>query len=147
MPKTLIIGYGNPLRSDDGAGWQAARLLEERIQNPDVTVLARHQLTPELADDLSRVDRVIFIDASTAQTPGTFAWKEIHPAPAAPEAFSHDCDPPALLALARALFGVSPQAFMLEIGAGDFGYGGRLSPVVEARMEEVVELVLKRVKE
>jgi hydrogenase maturation protease len=25
--KTLIIGYGNPLRSDDGLGWHASRLL------------------------------------------------------------------------------------------------------------------------
>ncbi len=31
---TLVIGYGNALRGDDGAGYIAAELLRERIQNP-----------------------------------------------------------------------------------------------------------------
>ena len=35
MPDTLIIGYGNPLRGDDGAGYIAAELLRERIHDPE----------------------------------------------------------------------------------------------------------------
>ncbi|MFB3787553.1 MAG: hydrogenase maturation protease [bacterium] len=146
MPKTLIIGYGNPLRGDDGAGWRAARLLEERVRNPEVTVLARHQLTPELADNLRAADRAIFIDASAAQPPGTFVWREIQPRRAAPEWLSHDCDPPALLALAGALYGLCPQAYVVEIGGADFSYRDRLSPLVEERMAEVVDFVLARVE-
>lgn len=147
MAKTLIIGFGNPLRSDDGAGWRAACLLEKRVHRPDVTVLVRHQLTPELAEDLSHAERVIFIDASATQPPGTFARREIHPAPSIPEAFSHDCAPPTLLALAHALYGSCPQASVVEIGAADFGYGGRLSPVVETSVKQAVELILSVVEE
>ena len=49
MRRVLIIGYGNPLRADDGVGWQAARRLAELRQDEFVETLALHQLTPELA--------------------------------------------------------------------------------------------------
>jgi hydrogenase maturation protease len=61
----LIIGYGNPLRSDDGVGWQAAELLTDDPRLADAQILACHQLTPELAEDVSRAGFVVLIDAST----------------------------------------------------------------------------------
>ena len=64
---TLIVAYGNPLRGDDGVGWQAAILLSRELKD-QVQVLTRHQLTPELAETLSEASRVIFIDAA-AQGP------------------------------------------------------------------------------
>jgi len=33
MPHTLIIGYGNPLRGDDGFGWHAALRLREIVHD------------------------------------------------------------------------------------------------------------------
>ena len=60
----LVIGYGNPLRGDDGAGWKAAELLAEDPRLAGAVVLARHQLTPELADDVSRASLVVLVDAS-----------------------------------------------------------------------------------
>ncbi len=52
--KALIIGYGNVLRSDDGIGWHVAERLAADARFDDVTILQRHQLTPELALDVSR---------------------------------------------------------------------------------------------
>ncbi|MEZ4633559.1 MAG: hypothetical protein R2856_01000 [Caldilineaceae bacterium] len=40
------------MRGDDGVGWQAAILLARELKD-QVQVLARHQLTPELAEALS----------------------------------------------------------------------------------------------
>ena len=48
--KALIIGYGNPLRSDDGFGWHAGRLLAQALAGQEAEVITCHQLTPELAD-------------------------------------------------------------------------------------------------
>ena len=42
----LIIGYGNPLRGDDGFGWHAALRLREIIHDDGIEILPVHQLTP-----------------------------------------------------------------------------------------------------
>ena len=54
MPRCLVIGFGNALRSDDGAGFKAAVLLEAELSSPTVSVIATHQLTPELAEPVAR---------------------------------------------------------------------------------------------
>ena len=54
MARVLILGYGNPLRSDDGLGWQVAVQLFRTNTSPEVLVLPCHQLTPELAEPISR---------------------------------------------------------------------------------------------
>ena len=64
MARALIIGYGNPLRGDDGLGWRAAEQLAEIIPQSEAEVIACHQLTPELAEPISRARLVIFIDMS-----------------------------------------------------------------------------------
>jgi hydrogenase maturation protease len=63
MPRILIIGYGNPLKSDDGLGWHAAQELSRELTPPGVKVIRAHQLTPELAEEASTAELVLFIDA------------------------------------------------------------------------------------
>src|SRR5579862_3803538 len=69
-PRILIVGYGNPLRRDDALGWHASRLLAEALVGKDVEVITCHQLTPELAEPLSRCQRAVFIDADAEGKPG-----------------------------------------------------------------------------
>ncbi|VGO14536.1 hypothetical protein PDESU_03099 [Pontiella desulfatans] len=60
---TLVIGYGNPGRLDDGLGPAFA----ERIQGlglSGVTVESNYQLNIEDAELVSRYDTVVFADAS-----------------------------------------------------------------------------------
>ena len=52
-PTRLIIGYGNDLRSDDGAGIRAATMIAAR--DLAARVIACQQLTPELADDIAAI--------------------------------------------------------------------------------------------
>lgn len=63
MAHTLIIGYGNPLRGDDGLGWHVAQRLAAVLPQHRARIEVCHQLTPELAEPISRADLVIFIDA------------------------------------------------------------------------------------
>ena len=70
MARIVIVGYGNPLRSDDGLGWRVAEELSRRLSPPEVEVIVRHQLTPELADDVRNADAVFFIDAARVGQPG-----------------------------------------------------------------------------
>lgn len=140
--KTLVIGYGNTLRGDDGVGvWVADRLHEKR--SAGMETLAVHQLTPELAMKILGADRVCFLDASrfpldapclTSIDPDTPAQNP-----------GHILNPQALMNLAKALAedGRVPPAWLVRLPAQDLGFGCRLSPSALKGARRAVELVLE----
>jgi hydrogenase maturation protease len=135
----LVIGYGNALRSDDGAGHRIAQLLASA---KDVTVLVRRQLVPELADDLRSCAVVVFVDATTTLPPGAVAARrlEASEAPGAP-GLTHHCAPGALLLLAKRLYGATPRAYLVTVGASSFALGEELSPPVAAALPEAAAVI------
>jgi len=145
--KTLIVGYGNPLRSDDGFGWQAAQGLAGALAGREVEVITCHQLTPELADPLSQCALAIFLDADAHGTPGQIHCRRIKPAPPSPEAFTHNCTPAHLLSEAERLFGARPEGMSITVSAGTFEFGDKLSPAVSASLLKVTERVCRLVKQ
>lgn len=141
MPNTLIIGYGNALRGDDGAGYIAAELLRERIRDANVEVLSVQQLTPELMEPVSRASRVIFMDASVVGRAGKFNRVPLRPAPACSR-FTHQVTPETLLAGAQALYGHTPEAVLYTVPGRFFDVGQELTPSVRRAVEDLVaELV------
>jgi NADH ubiquinone oxidoreductase, 20 Kd subunit len=91
-------------------------------QSADVEVLPCHQLTPELAETISRADTVLFIDCAKDGVPGEFHCQEIHWQTGS-ISFTHDLPPSALLDLASQLFGSCPRAFLLTICGECFATG------------------------
>jgi Ni,Fe-hydrogenase maturation factor len=75
----LIVGYGNSLRGDDGAGWHAATRLAADPRLTGARVLARHQLTPELAAEVASASLVVLVDATTDAPPGSVLLRRVHP--------------------------------------------------------------------
>jgi hydrogenase maturation protease len=143
---TLVIGYGNELRGDDGAGFHLARRLAEDPRLSGTRVIPRRQLTPELALDISRAQLVVFIDASRLLAPGEVASAPIQPtATTAGAPYSHQMTPTDLLGFAAELYGSAPRAMVVSIGVADTDFGGGLSAEVEAALpraaDEVVRLV------
>ncbi len=61
--KTLILGMGNPILSDDGIGIHVARALEGRVNQQGVTVTETSTGGLNLLDLLVNFDRAIIIDA------------------------------------------------------------------------------------
>jgi hydrogenase maturation protease len=86
MPGTLIIGYGNPLRGDDGLGWQVAGELAKCV-DALISAVAVQQLTPELAEPVSDADLVIFVDASCHGEPGSWRCESIRPESETPQVY------------------------------------------------------------
>lgn len=125
----LIIGYGNTLRRDDGVGVYVAEHLAAR-RRPGLRILACHQLTPDLAEPISRAAAVVFIDAAVGQ-PRQVRMRRIRPMAAAPF-LAHASSPARLLGLARTLFGRYPSAWLLTIPAEDFGLGEGFSTRAQA---------------
>jgi hydrogenase maturation protease len=70
-PSHLLIGVGNRLRGDDGAGYRLAELLaaEPHPTAAPWQVLAVQQLTPELAAAIAIANAVLFVDAWHPNTP------------------------------------------------------------------------------
>ena len=147
--RALVLGYGNVLRSDDGVGRHAAERMADDPRFDGVTVIARHQLTPELALDVSRATRVVFVDASHGPRAGTFTVEPLAPPGAAATASSHQLDPCRLVELARELYDRVPEAVIVSVGVASLAFGDRLSPMVDAVMPQladaVAELVADRV--
>jgi hydrogenase maturation protease len=140
MSFKLIIGYGNPLRSDDGVGWHVAEELTERLPNSEFEVVQSHQLMPELAEKISRSELVIFVDATRGERPGEWTCKEVHKQ-APVRAFSHAASPEGLLALAQGVYGAAPPAFLFVMCGGTFEHGDRLSPTVAERLPSFVAAI------
>lgn len=140
----LVIGYGNELRGDDGVGQRVARAVEEwRV--PNLQSLAVHQLTPELAEELAVVDRVIFVDAYTEVIKPEVKVCRLEPANSV-AATGHTSDPEMLLAIAQALYNAAPQAWWIGIPAVNFELGNEFSPITEQGMEEALEEIDRLIK-
>jgi hydrogenase maturation protease len=142
MPHTLIVGYGNALRGDDGAGFLAAELLRDRIHRPDIEILSQHQLLPELMEPISRASRVIFIDASVSGRAGKVHRIPLRPAPACARV-THHATPEALLAGAQSLYGHTPEATLYTIPGRSFETGQQLSPAVRRAVNQLVATLEK----
>lgn len=138
MAEILVVGYGNDLRSDDGAGRIAASRIEA-MALPGVVVRSQSQLTPELALDITRADLVVFVDASVDCERMTV--QPVQPGQRGPQLMSHHTDPAALLLLAEDLGRVPPNAYMVSIPASNLELGFELSPRTAAAMEEAVEAI------
>jgi len=146
LSTALIVCYGNPLRSDDGFGWHVGRLLSEALARKDAEVITCHQLTPELAERLSRSERAVFVDADAEGEAGRIRQQLVHPQPPASQTFTHSCTPSSLLADAQRLYGRCPPAIIITVSAQSFEFGDALSPAVSAALPQVVEQVCREVQ-
>jgi hydrogenase maturation protease len=144
----LVVGYGNALRGDDGVGWHAADRLAGDPRLAGAEVLARHQLTPELAEDVARASLVVLVDAHAGGgVPGEVSVRRLRPRREGAPGWSHHLDPEALAGLAGALYGAVPPMVLVSVGAASFADGDRLSPALRRALPGVVEAVARVVEE
>jgi hydrogenase maturation protease len=61
--RTLVLGLGNPILSDDGIGCRVALALQEELKDPDVDVMEAGIAGLDFLDLLAPYDRAIIIDA------------------------------------------------------------------------------------
>jgi hydrogenase maturation protease len=141
--RCLILACGNTLRGDDGVGLWLAAWAERRFANqPEIKIIARQQWTPELAEDIARVESVLFIDCSVDSAPGSIKLTPVEPAAISQGIATHHSGAPELLALARDLFNSLPRhAQLLTIGAGSTELGEVFSDAVTAALPEACKLI------
>jgi hydrogenase maturation protease len=142
--RSLVVGYGNPLRGDDGLGWHVAAVLAAHLPPADTDLVTAHQLTPELAEDVANARLAVLVDARLGEPPGHVRVREVTPARG--PSWSHHLRPEDVVGLAGALYGAAPPVFLVTVTGAWFGYGTQLSPAVRSclpRVRTVVEAALR----
>ena len=150
----LVIGYGNSLRRDDGAGIALAEKFVAHFEARGfpARLMTNMQLLPEMAAEIANCDieAVIFVDTSTNHS-GQDARQNAHDqleialeiAPeiaevnldSASPSTGHHLDPATLLVYAALLYGHYPKAWLVTIPGRDFDHGEGFSPQVIQLLE------------
>ncbi|MDJ0658053.1 MAG: hydrogenase maturation protease [Crocosphaera sp.] len=138
----LIIGYGNTLRGDDGVGYKIAEMIDQWNVN-NITSIAVHQLTLDLAEKISQVDIVIFIDAVpiTNINAAKLEIKSISVNSKINNLVHHN-NPQQLLSLTQAIYQHLPKAYWILVPAINFNFSEELSPITQ----KYVKLTLVKIK-
>ena len=143
----LVIGYGNTLRSDDGAGQKVAEKIAE-WELPEVRSLAVHQLTPELAEKIAQADVVIFVDAvaTNSENPVSVRIQQLQAADDNPS-LGHSCNPRSLLSVTQILYGKVNRAYWVLIPAVNFDFGEEFSSLTQQGIDIALNQVKKIITE
>ena len=141
-----MIGVGNAFRGDDGAGREAAKLVQERV--PDGLDVVVCELEPtRLIDAWDGADAALVVDAvASGAEPGT-----VHRFDATAEALpsrefrssTHALGIGETIELARAIGRLPARIVVFGIEGETFGSGTDLSAGARAGVERAVDLVLE----
>ena len=135
--RTLLIGYGNPGRLDDGLGPAVAAAMAE-LALPGVDVDADYQLMVEDAAEIVKYEKVIFVDADVSG-PEPFWCQRLVAAEGSLSFSTHSVKPEGVLQLARDLFGAEPECWLMGIRGYEFNeFGERLSAKARENLDEAV---------
>jgi hydrogenase maturation protease len=147
--KTIIVGLGNPILSDDGVGIRVAQAVRERIGEDDAAFLEASLGGLRLAEQLAGYDRVILVDAIQTRggVPGAVYHLTLEDMPSRNADGAHDLPLIAALQLLRQQGGQVPDDAAVAIVAVEalnlLDFGEILSPQVEAAVPAAVEAVLE----
>lgn len=153
MNRTLILGYGNIDRQDDGAAWHVLVRLAQHWQRPVPTpedgfhptgqspdLVFQLQLTPESADILAQYEKVFFIDTHTGSIPGEINLTEVD-CKYQTNPFTHHMTPATCLALTQVIYQNAPRGILVSIRGREFGFSHQLSGNTRQSVEQAAEKI------
>lgn len=158
MKRTLVIGFGNLDRADDGVAFHIINAFRREMgQEPlpenetgldalgsSVDSVFIGQLVPEMIELLAGYDRVVFIDAHVEPT-----LDELHCGVVLPDdaglTFTHHISPATLLAFFEALYGRHPDGYLVSVHGHDFDFQRDLSPATAVLVAPAVERIMSLV--
>ncbi len=149
MKRTLILGVGNLILSDDGVGIHAVRLLQEKVKLSDtIMVVDGGTCGLDLLQYLEGIDRLIVVDAAKPDhSPGklTRITGEKVPAYLSIKTSPHEIGLPELLFAAK-LSDIYPEEVVIYcVEAFSLDTGVELSPIVEKQLDNLIQQVLAEI--
>lgn len=151
---TLVIGYGNADRQDDGVGWHILKYLAERlgttvpddpgaaieVESETVDLMFILQIYPELAEEISHYARVCFVDAHTADIPEEVSWIDLSPE-YEKSPLTHHMSPRTVLSISKTIYDRAPEAILVSVRGFHFEFERELSSKTAALAEEATERI------
>ena len=121
--KTLVLGLGNSILSDDGVGLYVAQEIKQKISRPDVSVAWTESGGINLLERLIGYDKVIIVDAvlTGKAAPGTITRFDVNKANACRHANStHGIDFASVVELGKMLqLAITEQIMLFGIEVRD----------------------------
>ncbi len=141
----LIIGYGNPLRADDGLGPLLAEKLAAALPEKTAKVVTAHQLTPELALEIAapEIDRVLFVDAKR-QLETAFNLEQLPPNDAG--SCGHQTSPALLLSICAQLYQSPRLGWLLCVTGEDFSFAQQLSKTAKKNLAAATQQAIEFIR-
>lgn len=151
IPKTLILGVGNYLLSDDGVSVHAIERMLTLHQLPaEIQVVDGGTCGLDLLQYLEGISRLIIVDAvNNRAEPGTLIRLTGDQVPAylSLKISPHDIGLPDLLATAKLRDLYPQQVVVLGIQPESLAVGVELTPAVAAHLDELVQAVIEEAME
>jgi hydrogenase maturation protease len=152
MARTLVIGFGNLDRGDDGAAFHVVNGLRQVLGirpleegDTGMTALGREmdtvfvrQLLPEHAVEASGYDRLVLVDAHVEAEHRDIVCARVDPEQMLP-ALGHIMPPPTFLWLARKLSGKLIEAYTVSVRGRSFEMAGGLSATTAALITDATD--------
>jgi len=154
--KTLILGFGNPDRGDDGVAWFILSkiaghfnksLSEEQIEcclvqlNDTIDLWFNLQLIPEISEQLANYRCAIFVDAHTVDIKEDIRIVDIKPE-FQNSPFTHHLTPSSCLSLTQSIFGKSPASKLVSVRGFSFEFTNKLSNKTYTLANQAIEIIL-----
>ncbi len=155
MKSTLIVGYGNPDREDDGAAYYILNALAPRFGCAEIpasdeglepsdcspSFIFSFQLMPEMTEGFAKFERICFVDAHTENIADPIQFTEISSA-FQPSPLTHHMTPQTALSIVETLYGRVPQAVLCSVRGYQFGFKSELSERTQALCDQAIEIIL-----
>lgn len=151
---TLIIGYGNMDRGDDGVAFAVinelrrqtgTKILEEGDTGLDdlghtSDSVFIPQLVPEMIEIVAGYDAVVFVDAHVGDDLEDLNFCAVVPEYVS-SPFTHHMTPPAFMAFLKTLYQCEPRAHLVSIRGHEFDFTRTLSPGTRVLVEPAVRII------
>jgi len=149
--KTLVLGLGNPILTDDGVGIEVVRALKPRVDDPQVTLHESSLGGLNLLDILVGYDRTIIVDA--IQTRGGTVGGVYHLGvddfePCLHVSCAHDLDFATALELGRKIGLRLPRDItIVAVEVQDVTtFSEKCTPLVQVAINTAVDMILQELE-
>jgi hydrogenase maturation protease len=156
MRRTIIMGYGNIDRSDDGVACEIINLVRQKLgqiilEDGDtglekldgkIDSVFLPQLVPEIMELLKNYDLIIFVDAHTGTDLDDLNCSRVTPQYIS-STFTHHMTPDALL---KTLYQHEPESYIVSVRAHNFDFKRGFSPETQSLLNPASNKIIELLK-
>ena len=149
--KTIVIGVGNPILSNDGVGIHIAKKLQHEVSDPDVVIDTAYTGGFNLVEMMKGFDKAILIDTvhETKAKTGEVRRYELSDLPRCHSGNPHDASLPEAFHLMKTLGETCLPQQVIIVGVVSNSppvFGEHIDPLISLAVPTAVNMVLSEIR-